>query len=55
MITMKRVIQGNISDNTYILERFAYGQDIIRRLHHFLDQFRTRRHHYPSAEGGNLE
>jgi hypothetical protein len=46
---------GDECRNTHILERFAYGQDIIWRLHRFLDQIRTRRHHYPSAERGNPE
>jgi hypothetical protein len=46
---------GDEYRNTHILERFAYGQDIIWRPHHFLDQFRACRHHYPLAESGNLE
>jgi hypothetical protein len=55
MVTIIRAILCNVCGNTYSLKRFAFGQDIIRRLHNFLDQFRTRRHHYPLAESGNLE
>ena len=46
---------GGVNGSTYILKRFAHGQGVIWRLHHFLDQFRTRRDYYPSPESGNPE
>ena len=47
--------RNDVRGSTYVLKRLAYGQRIIWRLHHFLNQFGTRRHDYPSSESGNLE
>ena len=54
-MTMLGASLGDVNGSTYILKRFAHGKGVILRFHHFLDQFRTRRDHYPSPESGNLE